>query len=192
MINSDFFFENSKSRLFSGSLKQSQVDGLNAILDEWENKYADNDDRWLAYMLATAYHETDRQMKPIEEYGRGKGRRYGNKRKMNGQHYDDTDNIFYGRGFVQLTWYENYEKAGNELEIDLINDPSLALDLNNASEIMFSGMMEGWFTGKKLSDYFNKDNDNWVQARRIINGLDKANAIADYGQKFYSSISYTE
>lgn len=191
MINRDFFFFNARKTLFSGKFKQSQVDGLNAILDEWEKNYYDDDDRWLAYMLATAHHETDRRMQPIEEYGKGKGRPYGTNLKMNRTRYFDTNNIFYGRGFVQLTWYENYEKAGKKLGINLIKNPEKALDLKYATKIMFLGMMEGWFTGKKLSDYLNDNKGDVYNARRIINGTDKASLIADYAFDYYASISYT-
>ncbi|MDI9320962.1 MAG: hypothetical protein QM530_10905 [Phycisphaerales bacterium] len=78
-INRSFFFNRVKTHLLGGKLLQSRADGLSAILDEWESKYANQDDRFLAYMLATAHHETDSQIKPIEEYGKGKGRSYGNK-----------------------------------------------------------------------------------------------------------------
>ncbi|MBK8552579.1 MAG: hypothetical protein IPL53_16530 [Ignavibacteria bacterium] len=191
MINRDFFFSNTKALLFDGRFSQSQVDGLNAILNEWEKNYAAKDDRWLAYMLATTHHETGRAMKPIPEFGRGKGRAYGGRLKMNRTPYSDTTNIFYGRGFVQLTWYENYLKAGKEIGIDLINNPEKALELIPSTQIMFHGMMKGWFTGKKLSDYFNPQKEDWVNARRIINGLDKAQLVASYGRKYYSSISHT-
>ena len=43
------------------------------ILDEWEKNYAKADDRWLAYALGTAHHETDRTFGPIREYGRRQG-----------------------------------------------------------------------------------------------------------------------
>lgn len=191
MINRAFFFNNSKKILFSGKLKQSQIDGLNAILDEWEKSYSQKDDRWLAYMLATAHHETDRRMQPIEEYGKGRKCPYGKRLKMNGSSYSNTTNIFYGRGFVQLTWYENYEKAGKKLGVDLINKPEKAMDLVVATQIMFLGMIEGWFTGKKLSQYFNNNTEDVYNARRIINGTDKASLIADYCYDYYSSISYT-
>lgn len=191
MINRDFFFFNSKKILFNGKFKQSQVDGLNAILDEWENNYSSKDDRWLAYMLATAHHETDRRIQPIEEYGKGKGRPYGKNIKMNGTRYNDTTNLFYGRGFVQLTWYENYQKAGTKLVLNLIKNPEKTLELPVATKIMFLGMMEGWFTGKKLSQYFNSTTEDVYNARRIINGTDKANLIADYAYDYYSCISYT-
>ena len=174
MINRNFFFEQSRSSLFDGKFRQGQVDGLNAILDEWETNHAKKDDRWLAYMLATTHHETGRNMRAIEEFGKGKGRRYGTNFKLDGTQYTNTPNIFYGRGFVQLTWYENYEKGGKKIGVDLINKPELALDLKNATRILFSGMMEGWFTGKKLSKYFDLQKEDWRNARRIINSLDKA------------------
>ena len=191
MINRDFFFFNSKKILFNGKFRQSQVDGLNAILNEWEKNYSSKDDRWLAYMLATAHHETDRRIQPIEEYGKGKGRPYGKNIKMNGTRYNDTANLFYGRGFVQLTWYENYQKARVKLGLNLIKNPEKTLELSVATKIMFLGMMEGWFTGKKLSQYFNSATEDVYNARRIINGTDKANLIADYAYDYYSCISYT-
>ena len=68
-INRSFFFDHVRLYLFDGKLKQSQVQGLDAILDYWGNKMEACDDRWLAYALATAHHETDRSMQPIKEYG---------------------------------------------------------------------------------------------------------------------------
>lgn len=191
MFNRKFFFDNARRTLFDGSFRQSQINGLNAILDEWEKSWAKNDDRWLAYMLATAHHETDRKMQPIEEYGKGRNYTYGKRIKMDRKPYTDTDAIFYGRGFVQLTWYENYAKAGKKLKVDLLHHPELALTLENATEIMFYGMTEGWFTGRKLSSYFNPATEDWTNARRIINGTDKAQLISSYAKKYYASLSHT-
>jgi putative chitinase len=53
VINRSFFFTQARRTMFSNNLRQSQVDGINAILDGWEAKYAVDDDRWLAYALAT-------------------------------------------------------------------------------------------------------------------------------------------
>lgn len=183
-INRKFFFETVRSRLFGGRLTQQQVDGMTAILDRWEEHHAKDDDRWLAYMLATAYHETDKKMWPIEEYGKGKGKPYG-------KPDPETGKVYYGRGLVQLTWKRNYERMSEILKVDLVNNPDLALDLDISVRIMFYGMINGTFTGKKLGDYFNESKEDWVQARRIINALDKANLIADHAKKFYSAISYT-
>lgn len=190
-INRKFFFDYVRLHLFGGSLTQGQVGGLTAILDYWEDNFSAKDDRWLAYMLATAHHETDRKFQAIEEYGKGKGKKYGSNFKMNGTHYTDTSGLFYGRGLVQLTWYENYQKMGKQFKVDLLQHPELALDLPIAVKIMFYGMMNGSFTGKKLSDYFTANKEEWVNARRIINGTDKANLIAGYGKQFYAAISHT-
>lgn len=197
-INRNFFFEQAKLTLFGGKFTQAQVNGLTAILDEWEKNYAKKDDRWLAYMLATVHHETGRTMQPIEEWGKGKGKEYGQKLKMakdkNGKRipYTDTNEIFYGRGFVQLTWYENYALAGKKLAQNFLQNAALVMKLDNATKILFLGMMEGWFTGKKLSDYFNPTTEDWKNARKIINGLDKWDLIKDYALRYYACISYTQ
>ena len=184
LINRNFFFTQIRRTMFSNDLKQSQVDGINAILDGWEAKYPTSDDRWLAYAFATTYHETDQHMQPIEEYGKGRGLPYGKPDPTTGK-------VYYGRGFVQLTWERNYKTMSDLLGVDFVNHPELALELDNATNIMFMGMIKGLFTGKSLGDYFSKTKEDWVNARRIINGLDKAQAIAMYGHNFYSAISYT-
>jgi hypothetical protein len=184
MINYRFFSDHVRTYLFNGKLVQPQVNGLNAILNEWEKNYSKKDDRRLAYMLATTHHETDRTMQPIEEYGKGKGKLYGKPDPVTGKAY-------YGRGFVQLTWKSNYEKMGKVLGADLVNKPELALNMAYATRILFYGMMNGSFTKKKPGDYFNPQKEDWVNARRIINGLGKAHLIADYAKRYYAAISYT-
>src|SRR5689334_20727067 len=139
-INRTFFFFQVKKSLFAGSLTTGQLDGLTTILDEWETNYAAKDDRWLAYMFATAHLETGRKMQGIEEIGKGKGGRYGSKIKLSGQPYTTPDKIYYGRGLVQLTWFENYDRAGKQIGKDLLNQPELALDIDYAVQIMFLGM----------------------------------------------------
>lgn len=182
-INRKFFFDQVKQRLFGGKLQQSQVDGMTAILDYWEEKFSEQDDRWLAYMLATTFHETAQTMQPIAEYGKGKGRKYGIADPL-------TKQVYYGRGFVQLTWKANYKAMSAVVTRDLVVNPDLAMQTDIATKIMFFGMTQGTFTGKKLADYFNSKKEDWVNARRIINGMDRAQLIADYGKKFYSAISY--
>jgi hypothetical protein len=181
-INRDFFFAQARKTLFSGKFTQSQVDGINSILDSWEATYSDQDDRWLAYALATTFHETAMTMQPIEEYGHGRGRPYGIPDPVTGQTY-------YGRGFVQLTWKRNYATMAEKIGADLVNHPELALNLDYATKIMYVGMIEGLFTGKALKDYFNSNTEDWVGARRIINGQDRAQEIAQYGHKFYAAIA---
>lgn len=136
---------------------------------------------WLAYILATTYHETAASMQPIEEYGKGAGRPYGEPDPETGQIYD-------GRGYVQLTWKDNYQKAQDEVvdfrtmkhDVPLVMQPDLAMTPWVAAQIAINGMAEGWFTGKKLSDYLTDTMTDYVNARRIINGTDKAQTIAAY------------
>src|SRR5262245_3893232 len=133
------YFDSVRASLFSGRLAQQQVDGQEAILGEWEVQgqiegVVMTDVRWLAYMLATTYHETSQKMGPIEEYGKGAGMTYG-------VPDPETGNVFYGRGYVQLTWKENYQKATTKLglkgDADLVWHPEMALDPQIASDIMF-------------------------------------------------------
>lgn len=184
MINRRFFYDYIRQQLFGGRLKQTQVDGINAILDLWEAEYERQDDRWLAYALGTTHHETDRTFRGIEEYGKGRGRTYG---AVDPQ----TGHAYFGRGFVQLTWRTNYDKMGKFLGIDLVNRPEKALEAKTAAKILIAGMVRGMFTGKKLADYFNARVEDWVQARRIVNGMDKAQLIAGYGRAYYAAISHT-
>jgi len=165
-FNSSAFFDSVRESLFGGSLTQSQVDGMNAILFAWEARPPSRDLRWLAYMLATTFHETGRAMTPIAEDGKGEGMEYGEPDPHTGQ-------IYYGRGYVQLTWADNYKRADDELylenELSCYDHADNALRPLIAALIMFRGMGEGWFRGDKLADYFNTETDDPYNARDIIN-----------------------
>jgi predicted chitinase len=184
-----------KHRDAFGKLTQSQVDGLNALADGMETDPLLTDPRHAAYMLATAWHETAFTLLPVVERGsksyfnrydpvlaekkqhRDRARRMGNIYEGDGWRYR-------GRGYVQLTWANNYRHAGVVLNADLIGNPDLALQPGIAYRIMSSGMIEGWFTGKKLADYINASRTDFVQARRVINGLDRAEDIAVYAERY--------
>ena len=66
------YFAAVRNELFGGALTQQQVDGQNVILGLWEGGQTGtpmDDLRWLAYMLATVYHECATKMWPVTEYG---------------------------------------------------------------------------------------------------------------------------
>lgn len=185
-INRAQFYKN--FRKYFGKLSQLQVDGIEAIFNEWERLKL-SDLRWLAYILATAWHETAETMQPIEEYGKGRTRKYGKKIKHSGVAYVFPNKIFFGRGHVMLTWFENYELMGKLTGLDLLKNPELALVMENSIKIMFEGMLKGSssfgdFTGKCLEMYFNEKTNDPIGARKIINGTDKAQLIASYHDKF--------
>ena len=176
------FFDAVRGSLFGGRLSPTQVAGLEAILSAAP---ADLHVKHLAYALATAKWETAHTMRPIEEYGKGSGRPYGKPDPVTGKAY-------YGRGYVQLTWKTNYQKAKDELGPDFVNHPELALDPKLAARILFRGMAEGWFTGRKLSDYFTPTRSDPVDARRIVNGTDKAAEIAKLYRPFLDALLAAE
>jgi putative chitinase len=191
-MNRKQFYDSIRQSLFGGKLSEKQVEGMEAILNEWDKRKF-TDLRWLAYIMATVYHETAHTMQAIEEFGKGNGRKYGRKLKMSGVAYEKPDKIYYGRGWVQLTWYENYEKMGKLLKLDLLNNPELALKTDVSAAITFEGMTKGIsgagdFTGKSLEMYFNDTKDDPIGARKIINGVDKANTIALHHQKFLNAL----
>lgn len=174
------FFASVRARLFGGALTQPQTDGLNLILDECAARGV-VDRRCVAYVLATAYHETGRRMQPVREIGRGRGRAYGAPDPRTGHVYD-------GRGYVQITWKANYQRLGARLGLDLVADPDRALDPTIAAAILVLGMKEGLFTGHALSDVFRADKADWIGARRIVNGLDRAAEIAAYARAFDAAL----
>ncbi|HKJ73896.1 MAG TPA: glycoside hydrolase family 19 protein, partial [Alphaproteobacteria bacterium] len=100
----------------------------------------------------------------------------------------ETGQAYYGRGYVQLTWKFNYVKACKKLGPDFVNQPDLVMQPDHAAAILYRGMEEGWFTGKSLKTYFGPNHTNWIDARRIINGTDRAKQIADYAKKFKAAL----
>jgi hypothetical protein len=166
-----------------GAPSQAQQDGLNALLAAAEGDTEITDIRWLAYMLATVKHECADRWKPIEEFGKGKGMKYGNPVTVTDPAGKSYTNVYYGRGYVQLTWDWNYRSMGNVLKNRLLYQPELALDAEIAWQIMSYGMRNGSFTGAKLSRFIDGDKCDYVNARKIINGLDQADRIAGYATK---------
>jgi hypothetical protein len=201
MIDRRVFFDAVRARPFGGKLAQSQVDGLEVILSTYERDYRDGASlAQLAYVLATAFHETARTMQPIKEYGGAaylannydvtgrnpeRARRMGNDRPGDGIKYA-------GRGYVQLTWKNNYRTMGQLLGVDLVAFPDRAMEPVLAARIMFEGMIHGLFTGQKLADHINPRTTNFVGARGTVNGTDQARKIADYAVDFFGALKAAE
>lgn len=128
-----------------------------------------------AYILATTKWETAHTMKPVKEaYWLSEAWR----RKNLTRYYP-----YYGRGFVQLTWKSNYEWASKKFGVDFVNNPELALDPKWAIQIMIVGMLEGQF-GRKLTDYVTLQKSDFAGARRSVNVMDQAWAIAEIARDY--------
>jgi putative chitinase len=144
------------------------------------------DIRWAAYMLATVKHECAETWAPIVERG---SRDYFDKYDADtplgerlGNTADGDGFLFRGRGYVQITGRGNYERLGRGIGLGdgLVNNPERALEPEISYKIMSHGMRRGSFTGKKLADYITATGCDYVSARRIINGKDRAELIAGY------------
>jgi predicted chitinase len=161
------------------------------------------DDRWLGYMLGTAHHETGRTMQPVRETFASsdaaaaailnRAFKAGRLPWVRSAYWtpDAQGRSWLGRGLVQLTHKANYEAMTNLIGIDLVTDPTAAMKPDVAVKIMMVGMTKGAFTGKKLSDFFSAGKADWRNARKIINGIERADLVASYAMKYYAAISYT-
>jgi putative chitinase len=172
-----------------------QVEGTEMLLDKLHGLQTS----WVAYALATTWHETAATMQPILEKGgpayfkrmydpEGKrphvARALGNTMPGDGVR-------FAGRGYVQLTGRTNYERAGKAVGYPLVGNPDLAMRPDIAAEILRAGMIEGWFTGRKFSTSLPDKiatREQFRQARRIINGMDRADKIADEALHFQAAL----
>ena len=196
LTNPAGFYSAARKTVMGPRIEQNEVDGCNIILRFCEGLPIS----WAAYALATAWHETAHTMEPIAERGgnsyftrlydvQGKNperaRRMGNTVRGGGPRYR-------GRGFVQLTWKVNYERAAKVTGYPLAGNPDLAMRPDIAGQIMRHGMVEGWFTGKRFSSYLpasgKATRNSFIAARRIINGTDKAALIADYALQFQDAL----
>lgn len=177
--------------LFYGSLPEFQSEPLLILVDKClEQDVVDVEQ--IAYVLATAYHESNR-FKAKEEYRKGMGKRYGIQNWI----WNNKKLSYHGRGWVQLTWLGNYGQFTARLShvlgepVDLINHPDIILedDAINAY-ITVVGMKEGLFTGRAMKDYISGDEVDYVNARRVVNGTDKASLIAGYAKHFEEALRY--
>lgn len=211
MLNRTKFYNAVRISLFGGALTAGQVQGMNYILDMWEAKYQQRTPpTQLAYCLGTTFHETNKTMMPIHEIGNYKyfmrmydisGARPKIAKMLGNIHVGDGAK-YPGRGDTQLTGLANYTKATQKLRElgllksteSLVTTPDLAMRPDLSAAILFEGMEDGWFTGVGLDDVIDPiingdEHADFLKARKIINGTDRAEMIAGYGDKFLSAIT---
>lgn len=209
------FFDKVRRSPFRG-LSNNQVAGMEAIITTAPKTMPKE---FLAYELATTFHETGEKMQPVIENlnytkaetirktwpsrfptlasaqpyvrnpqglaGKVYGDRMGNDTALEGW-------LYRGRSFVQITGEENYERAEKRLGVELTDDPDKVLDPKISAQILHFGMTEGWFTGKRLADYFGNGRNDPVGARRIINPDSHGAKIAGYHRDFLAALNFAE
>lgn len=166
------FFDGIRGRV---SLTPENVQGIERIIDHAKKRGTPLNQA--AYVLATALWETNFRAQPVvEAYWLSE-----DWRRRNLRYYP-----WHGRGLIQTTWKDNYEKLGKLLGHDFTKNPDDLLDWKWAIPALFVGMEEGLYTGKALDDYIDEidesdaeDSREYRAARRIVNGTDKAASIAN-------------
>lgn len=198
--NRHAFFALVRTKLFGGRLTTGQVEGLTVILDAWQARVGQEEAPSLAYVLATAFHETAATMQPVRETLATSDRsaiarldeafaagRLGSV-KTPYWRPDAEGKSWLGRGLVQLTHRRNYEAMSEVTGIDLVTDPGRAMEMPVSVAILIEGMRRGSFTGRKLGDYFGQGRADWVGARKIINGNDRAELVARHARVFAQAL----
>ena len=158
-----------KLQKYSKSLSAEQVSNARAIMTECSSYTSDVSQ--LAYVLSTAIGECG--LLPIKEYRAKEGTKLW---EIQNRYWGSG---YYGRGYVQLTWNYNYRDFGQLLGIDLLGNPDLALKPDIAGKIICIGMKRGLFTGVGLDNYLGGGKSDYTNARKIVNGLDKAQEFGD-------------
>lgn len=176
------------------NLTTENVAGMDFLLKKLQEANIQVNDA--AYRLATAWWETGQRMQPIDEYGSDAyfNRRYGPHTRVGkvlGNRFPGDGAKYHGRGYAQLTGRSNYRKASGALNIDVTNNPDRVKEREIAWRVMDWGMKTGAFTGKAESDYIDdldesdqEEYKEYLNARRVINGTDKASTIAGMALNF--------
>ena len=191
------------SGVFGTSLSQRQVDGMEGILDAFVT-HGDGRPKTLAYALATAYHETGRQMVPVREgfaktdaQARQRVNRLAARRGPNSavakyaKPQPPHGHVYYGRGQVQLTWKKNYETSSADAGVDLVRFPDKVLDPVIGARILVRGLLDGRWNGHGhgIAHYLpDHGADDLRNARRTVNITDKWQRIADHYRSFLNAI----
>ncbi|NOZ90437.1 MAG: carboxypeptidase [Epsilonproteobacteria bacterium] len=137
----------------------------------------------IAYVIATAEHESAGTFRPVQEAF------------WLSDHYRKTHFYYYpyhGRGYVQLTHKYNYKKYSDLLNVDFVNNPDKILSRNISLFILVHGSSVGFFSGKRLGEYVNKNEKDYINARKVINGRDKAQHIAKLAEKWLDMLNNRE
>lgn len=159
-------------------LKPRMDEHIRLILTECE-KHKVTQPEQRAYILATAYHESG--LSPIEEFASGEA--YEGRPSLGNTQPGDGKR-FKGRGYAQITGRINYTRYAALTGKPLLDQPELVLEKTLAAFILVHGMSTGSFTTKKLADYINAEEVDFLGARRIVNGQDRALLIAGYADQF--------
>jgi peptidoglycan hydrolase-like protein with peptidoglycan-binding domain len=132
-------------------------------------------DPQIAYILATAEHESD-SFNTLEEYS--DGNQYDGRASLGNTQPGDGAR-FKGRGYVQLTGRLNYKRYTEITGLELLKLPVILMNWPPLSVfVIVDGMMRGVYTGQRLDEFVNSGKQDFFNARQVVNGHDRADKIA--------------
>jgi len=206
VFNRDLFFSHVNDSIFNGRLDDMQRFGTESLIDWWEHELPDGADneftnRWhnkafevLPYVLATAYLESAHTMQPIDEFGGPSyWQRYQGRADLENFNHGDAVK-YHGRGVVQITGARNYRLMRDIIwqfypdAPDLLEEPEAAKQPEYSALIAFYGMIMGTFTGVSMQNYVGHGYTDFINARRVVNGVDQASKIASYAERFNTAL----
>ncbi len=169
------------------NLTTQNVQGMEKLLDYALMRYITI--QWLAYIIATAWWESAQTMHPVKEaYWLSE-----DWRRKNLRYYP-----WYGRGLVQTTWERNYQAIAVAMGLPanfFTKDPNMLLLFEYALPALFVGMEKGIYTGKDVGDYIDDKDESddldyieYRNARRVVNAMDKSDAIAKLALVFEQAL----
>lgn len=200
MIDREKFYSGYREKF--GKLNDSQKAGLEFILTKLDSTDKFNLATEYAYILATIKRETNSTYQPVLEGYWIKG----NRKKALYNYYQrnnpsalrtifpygwDSKLTYEGRGRIQTTHVFNCVKIKDKTGIDVVNNPDLLLDNEVDWKVLELGFYGLW-TGRPLSRYINERQTDYYNARKVVNGLDHAQSIADDAMKFYTIINFRQ
>ncbi|MEM9908819.1 MAG: DUF4231 domain-containing protein, partial [Cyanobacteria bacterium P01_D01_bin.44] len=137
---------------------KTYLPGILSALEE----YAILDKQVLVGILATVRVETG-GLKPVHEWGgESYWSRYEGRQDLGNVNAGDGIK-YHGRGYIQLTGRANYRTYGKKLNVDLENNPDLAVDPKVSAQVLAAYFKErGVATAARAGD--------WRRVRKLVNG----------------------
>lgn len=161
--------------LMGGALTDEQSDSVMWLVREWNAREDLEDERWLAYMLATALYQTGGEMLPNEQTG----------------HAAAALGEYLGRGFAHPKGQANYADLSMHMGVNLVAEPDLAKRPDIARRILFDGMIHGLLQGHAgspgLAEFFSPDVEDWEGAAATV-GHNNALKVAAKARKFRAAL----
>lgn len=198
IIDASLFLKAYRVSFPKPALTPAGIEGIRRLLAALGEDSDVQNPRWMAYMMATVKHECANTWQPITERGtRAYFDKYNSGTAIGGRlgNTEPGDGYrFRGRGYVQITGRRNYKSLGAALHMadQLVQEPEKALEPKVAYSIMSYGMRRGAFTGRKLEQFIDTVHCDYLNARRIINGLDQAQRIKSYAERLEEVLSSSE